>query len=57
MKLKIPEVAKRLGRPYTTVLAMVKRGDIKGVRYGKLWLVTEEEIERFKREGNVNRKD
>ena len=52
-KIKLPEVAKRLELPYSTTLSIVHTGRIKATKYGKLWYVEEEEVERFKKEGNV----
>ena len=52
-KLKLPEVAKILDLPYTTLVDIVHRGEIKAAKYGKLWYVEKEEVKRFKKEGNV----
>lgn len=50
--LSIKEVAQELDVAYITALTYVHRSQIKGVRRGGQWIVTKEELVRFKAEGN-----
>jgi excisionase family DNA binding protein len=47
------ELSRRLGIHYQTVMRHVKNGNIKSVRYGKLYRITFEEVARIEREGIV----
>ena len=49
--LNAHDVAKISDMSYRGVLLLIKQGRIKAVKVGKKWLVSEEEIERIKREG------
>lgn len=50
--MNIRDVSNRLGVTYTTVLNYMRRGNLRGIRRGGLWDVSEEEVARFEREGN-----
>ena len=50
--LTIKEAASALRKSYNTVFRYVKLGFIKALRIGGQWRITEEELERFKLEGN-----
>jgi len=50
--LTIKEVAQDLDVSYVTVLKMVHRKEIKGVRRGGRWSIPKSEYNRFKKEGN-----
>ena len=45
----LKEVALELGVHWKTVYNMILRGDIKAVKIGRQWKISEEEIERLKR--------
>ena len=47
----IKEVAIKLGLHRNTIIKALKTGKIRGVRFGKVWRITEEEIERIKKVG------
>jgi excisionase family DNA binding protein len=46
-------LARRLGIHYLTVMKHIKNGNIRSVRYGKLYRIPLEEVERIEREGFV----
>lgn len=50
--LTIKRVAQELDISYTTVLNMVYRDQLKAVRRGGRWFISEEEFNRFQKEGN-----
>lgn len=57
-ELSVQEVASLIGKHYVTTLKLIHTGKIRAVRKGGQWYVTEEEVERFNREGNyVERKE
>lgn len=37
-----------------TVRAWLRQGKIKGVKFGGLWMITNEEVERLKKEGTLH---
>lgn len=45
------EVAEKLKISQTTVFRALKQGRIKGIKIGYIWRISEEELERIKREG------
>ncbi len=45
------EVADELDISRGTVFRALKQGRIKGIKIGNIWRVTEEEVERIKKEG------
>jgi putative molybdopterin biosynthesis protein len=45
------EVAKMLSVSYMTVYRAVRRGDIKAVKIGKQWRVSEESLESIRKDG------
>lgn len=47
----ISQITEILHLSYRGALRLVKQGRIKAVKVGKQWLVSENEIERIKREG------
>jgi len=55
--LTLKEVAKELRKSYNTVFRYTKLGFIKAIRIGGQWRITQEELERFKAEGNRSRKE
>ena len=50
--LSVKEVAQELDVAYITALTYVHRQQIIGVRRGGQWVVSKEELDRFKKEGN-----
>lgn len=51
--LTIPEVAKELGINAETVRRRLKSGDLKGVKVGGVWLITRNNLTKFKVTGRV----
>jgi excisionase family DNA binding protein len=51
----VKDVAKELGVTYITALGYIKKGLMEGIRVGGQWRISLEELERFKREGNLQR--
>jgi excisionase family DNA binding protein len=47
MLLKILEVAAELGLAPKTIRALIKRGDLRGVRIGRLWRVDRDDLDLF----------
>lgn len=47
----IKEVAQMLKVHEITILRHLENGNIKGVKIGKSWRISEEELEKIKREG------
>lgn len=45
------EVARRLKISRYTVFRGLKQGRIKGIKIGNIWRISEEELERIKKEG------
>jgi excisionase family DNA binding protein len=50
--LKVREVAHELGRSYVTVISYIRKGHIRAIKVGGQWRIKQEELERFKSEGN-----
>ena len=50
--LSLSQVATLIGVSYPTALAIMRRGELKAVRVGKIWRVYEEEIQRYLVEGS-----
>jgi excisionase family DNA binding protein len=48
--LTVQQVADRLAVQPITVRRWLARGELKGVRFGRLWRISEQEVERFIRE-------
>lgn len=48
----VKEVAQAIDRCYATTLSLITSGKIRAVLKGGRWEVSEEEVERFKKEGN-----
>lgn len=51
----VKEIAAELGVNYVTALGYIRRGLVQGFRIGGQWRVTGTELDRFKREGNLQR--
>jgi len=49
--LTIEQVAEYLKLDKMTIYRAVKEGKVKGVKFGAVWRISEEELERIKREG------
>lgn len=49
--MNMKEAAKQLKRGYNTVYRYIKNGQINCVKIGRDWEITQEEIDRIKREG------
>jgi excisionase family DNA binding protein len=47
MLLKILEVAAELGLAPKTIRALIKRGDLRGVRIGRVWRVDRDDLDLF----------
>jgi excisionase family DNA binding protein len=47
MLLKILEVAAELGLAPKTIRALIKRGELRGVRIGRMWRVDSDDLEVF----------
>lgn len=45
------EAARQLGKGYNTIWRWIKRGKIKCHKFGRDWVIEQEEIDRIKREG------
>ena len=45
------EVAEKLSISQATIFRALKQGRIKGIKIGNIWRVSEEELERLKKEG------
>lgn len=50
------EVVEILGITRRTIYTYLKKGQLKGIKFGKEWRFTKEEIERFLREGTETTK-
>lgn len=50
--LSVREAASRIGVHYVTCLKLLNNGHLRGVKKGGNWHISEEEIERFNKEGN-----
>ncbi len=48
--LTVHDVAERLGLDRTTLARQIRRGALKAEKSGKTWLITAEEMERYRRE-------
>ena len=48
--LTLAQAGELLGLSATTLRVQVKRGRLEATLYGKTWLVTEDEVERYRRE-------
>lgn len=49
--LDLYEVGEQLGFAYGTIYKWVRTGRIKGVRYGRVWRVSQAEVDRLFAEG------
>ncbi len=49
--MKIPKAAKLIGRSEHTIRNWIKSGVLRATKLGRDWEVSEEEVERVKREG------
>lgn len=56
-ELTIQETAARINKHYITTLKLVHRGQLRGIRRGGQWYVTEAEVDRFLREGNYQEEE
>jgi len=56
VRLTVTEVAKRLARHPELVRRWLREGRLRGEQYGREWLVTEREVERFHRAEPERRK-
>lgn len=54
--ITVPEVARRLGRNPQLVRRWMREGRLRGEKFGRDWLVTERELERFRRSEPQRRK-
>lgn len=45
--LKLKEVAKRLGMHYNTIYGYVRSGELKAIKFKKVYRIEEVELERF----------
>lgn len=50
-ELRTKEAAERLDRSLMTIHRWIAAGKLKAIKIGKFWEISEEEIERVKREG------
>ena len=48
-RLAVPEVARRLGRNPILVRRWLREGRLQGEQFGREWLITARELERFLR--------
>jgi excisionase family DNA binding protein len=48
--LTVTEAAERLGLSRSTVLNQIRAGAIRSERIGRLWVISEDEVERYRRE-------
>jgi excisionase family DNA binding protein len=48
--LTVTEAAERLGLSRSTVLNQIRAGAIRSERIGRLWVISEDEVERYGRE-------
>lgn len=55
--LRIKEVSAELDVSYVTVINYIKRGHLRAFKVGGQWRIKPSELERFKREGNLLRKE
>jgi len=51
--LTVVEVSQILNIAPNTVRRLIQRGEIKGIKIGRLWRISEEEIERISKEGTI----
>ena len=49
--LSVYEVAEQLGVHFRTIIRWIKEGKLKGVKVGKQWKISKEELERVKNNG------
>jgi len=49
----IAQLARALRVSYSTVMRLVRRGYIRAIRIGRLWRISDEEVQRLRREGTV----
>jgi excisionase family DNA binding protein len=56
-ELTLHEAAERIGKHYITTLKLARSGKLRAIKKGGQWYVTEEEVERFNREGNYKGDD
>lgn len=50
----VAEAAKQLDLNYNTALRLIQDGKLLAIRMGGRWRIKEEEVARFKRDGNFN---
>lgn len=50
-ELRVKEAAERLDRSLMTIHRWITAGKLNAIKIGKFWEISEEEIERVKREG------
>ena len=50
-KVNMKEAAQKLGKHHNTVQRWIKNGQINCVKIGRDWEISQEEIDRIKREG------
>lgn len=50
----VAEAAKQLDLNYNTALRLIQDGKLLAIRMGGRWRIKEEEVTRFKRDGNFN---
>jgi excisionase family DNA binding protein len=53
----IPEAAKMLGLSPSTLRHQVKNGKLKAIKLARDWFVTDEEVERYRRENRRSIED
>jgi len=56
-ELTVREAARHINKHYVTTLNLIYKGYLRAVKKGGNWYVTEEEVDRFNREGNYERSE
>jgi excisionase family DNA binding protein len=55
-RLTVPEVARNLSRNPELIRRWIREGRLRGEKFGRDWLVSEREVERFRRAEPQRRK-